>query len=332
MISIKLEDSNAKEFFKKVDKTKGRYLSISSRLQSWITLNSTHPDVEIAIDIKRQIKRIIIDNPKGLEIFINEYKNNGYQLRIFDPNNGYNGELTDFGKILLKIFNYKSFRKSKKAIWFASSINLKSCTTCNTQYTLKTNQANGEKLLFHLDHYFPKSVYPYLSLSYYNLVPCCASCNMSKSNKSFTLKENIHPYIDSFHDIAKFNIDRSSIADFLIDPNNNEEKINYQVDIRAKYFGNKAFETKLENYLSEFRINEQYSQFKDIAAETYLKSRFYNKKRRKELKYFFQDCGIELNDELIKRFILGNFHQDKDLLRRPLAKFMKDIAEDVSLI
>lgn len=331
MIPIKIDTSIVKTYAKKIDTTKSKYKSISSRLQLWIDTNQTDPDIIIARDIKNRLKKILIATPKELELIINEYNSNGYQLRIFNPSRGRSGELTNFGNIIKNIFNYKSFRQSKKAIWFSSTLKVKSCSTCNTQYTLKTNQKSGEKLLFHLDHYFPKSVFPYLSLSYYNLIPCCASCNMSKSNKPFTLKENIHPYVDSFDDIAKFKINKFSLADFLIDPIKNEDKIDYKVEIRAKYFKNRTYELKLDNYLREFRINEQYMQFKDVAAETYLRAKFYEKDRKAELRQFFYGSGINIDDELIKRFILGNYHQEKDLLKRPLAKFMKDIAEDFNL-
>jgi hypothetical protein len=329
MIAFKIDSSKAKNFEKLIDTSKGHYISVSIKLQNWIIANPTNPNVQVAKDIKFNLKKIITEKPKGMEVIINDFKRNGHQAKIYSI---VTNKLTPFGNELKTIFNYKSFRQSKKAIWFADSMNLKSCATCNTQYTLKTTQNKKVKLLFHLDHYFPQSVYPYLSLSYYNLIPCCSSCNMSKSDKPFTLKQNIHPYIESFHEIAKFNIDKSSLLDFLIDPNKNEEKINYQIDIRAKYFGNKIYEKKLENYLREFRINEQYVQFKDIAAETYLKSRYYHKFRRNELMKLFHKSNVNISDELINRFILGNYHQDKDILKRPLAKFMKDIGEDLNLL
>jgi hypothetical protein len=332
MIVVKLNNDNAKKFAKLIDTAKGKYKSPSKKLQKWIDdeliSNPTNLDILVARDIKSDLKKILTATPKGLESIISTFKSNGHQDRIYDSSTE---ELTQFGQQLKTIFNYKGFRESKKAIWFADSLAIKSCSTCNTQYTLKTSQVNKIKLLFHLDHYFPKSVYPYLSLSYYNLIPCCASCNMSKSNKPFTLIQNIHPYVESFHDIAKFRLEETSLADFLIDPNNNQDKIKYNVEIRAKYFGNNIFEKKLENYLREFRINEQYEQFKDIASETYLRSRYYHKKRRKEVRDFFKDSGINIDDELFRRFILGNYHQDKDLLKRPLAKFMKDIGEDFNM-
>ncbi|MES2573803.1 MAG: hypothetical protein V4572_02570 [Bacteroidota bacterium] len=332
MIVIKLDSSKAKKFAKLIDTTKGKYKSPSKKLQEWIDnetiLNPLSLNIQIARDIKRDLKKILTETPKGLESIINAFESKGHQDKIYDLTTK---KLTPFGEQLKVIFNYKGFRESKKAIWFADSIKMKSCTTCNTQYTLKTSQVTGVKLLFHLDHYFPKSVYPYLSLSYYNLIPCCASCNMSKSNKPFTLIQNIHPYIESFHNIAKFKLDKASLADFLIDPNKNEDKIKYSVESRAKYFGNTVFETKLENYLREFRIHEQYEQFKDVAAETYLRFRYYHKKRRNEVRDFFHESGINIDDELFRRFVLGNYHQDKDLLKRPLAKFMKDIGEDLNM-
>lgn len=334
MIHIRIDSLKVKQYAKLIDTSKGNYKSISNRLQCWIDTNPNPADLNIIIaqDIKNNLEKILTAIPNELDLLILRYERNGYQRAIFDPNDGRQGKLTDFGNILYKIFNYKSFRSSAKAIWFSESLMIKSCTTCNTQYTLKTYKKNNTKLLFHLDHYFPKSVYPYLSLSYYNLIPCCASCNMSKSNKPFKINENIHPYIENFHDIARFNLNKKSLVDFLIDPNKNHEKIEYKVELRSKYLGKIEYNKKLQNYLNEFKINEQYNQFKDVAAEMYLRSKYYHKVRRKELKEFFPSSSINITDELINRLILGNYHDDKDLLNRPLAKFMKDIGQDIKLI
>lgn len=48
-----------------------------------------------------------------------------------------------------------------------------------------------------LDHYYPKSLYPYLGLSLYNLVPACQVCNSSlKSRTDFYAQEHLHPLRD----------------------------------------------------------------------------------------------------------------------------------------
>ena len=329
MIAIKIDIPKSKEYYKLINTSKGNYRSITNKLQSLINskiiVSPNDPDIQVLRDIKNDLKIIITGSPKQLEQIINSFKDKGHQQRIYDS---INNELTGLGKEIKKKFNYKSFRQSKKANWLANELEIKSCVSCGTQYTLSTPR----KSLFHFDHYFPQSVYPYLSLSFYNLIPCCANCNMSKSNKAFVLKDNIHPYLESFNDIAQFKIEKDNLLEFLIDPNKNEKIIKYSLELRAKYFGDKDYIKKLENYIREFRINEQYSQFNDVIAEMYLKSRYYHKSRRKELREFFEGNNINISEELIKRFIIGNYTQDKDLLKRPLAKFMKDIGKDVGLI
>jgi hypothetical protein len=329
MIRVVVEHSKPKEYYKLLNKKISRYIPLKKKIKNWIRDNPNHADLDIAEDLCDNLKKFITENPKGLEQIIERYRANGFQDRISCP---VDENLTDFGKILRDdIFQYKNFRKSLKAKYLSTSLNIKTCLTCNTQRTLTTNQESGEKMLFHLDHYYPQSIFPYLSLSFYNLLPSCASCNLSKSNSVYTLETNIHPYVDSFHQIAEFKINKDKLLEYLIDTNENEEKIEYSIHLRPFYLANAKYETKLNNYLLEYRINEQYVQFKDIAGEIFLKSRYYHKSRRKELRKFFKDENIKITEELIKRFILGNYYQDSDLLKRPLAKFMKDISKEVNL-
>lgn len=329
MILINIDRNKPKAYYKLINTSKGKYKSLKIRLQKLIAdkrgVNPNDPDIPVLGEIKKKLKAIIVGKPKDLELIIKKFEKNGYQDRIFNP---ITEKLTFLGEEIKRTFNYKGFRQSKKAVWLAEQLNIKSCTACNTQYTLRTTK----KSLFHFDHYFPQSVYPYLSLSYYNLIPCCANCNMSKSNKAFLISENIHPYLESFNDIAEFKVNRINLTNFLIDPKKEESKIKYNLELRAKYYANPVYEKKLENYITEYRIKDQYDHFNDVIAEMYLKSRYYNKSRRMELKEFFEGEEIIVSDELIRRFIVGNYTQDKDLLKRPLAKFMKDIAKDIKLI
>ena len=48
--------------------------------------------------------------------------------------------------------------------------------------------------MFELDHFFPKSDYPYLSHSIFNLIPVCGVCNRRKSNGDVSLSNHYHPY------------------------------------------------------------------------------------------------------------------------------------------
>lgn len=50
-----------------------------------------------------------------------------------------------------------------------------------------------------LDHFLPKSIFPHLSVSPLNLVPCCYECNKTKGTYIPTCGEEelIHPYFDN---------------------------------------------------------------------------------------------------------------------------------------
>lgn len=330
MIKIKTNKKTVSGYADLIINSKGNYISVDSKLNSWLLANPTHGERATIVYIKFKLKSIISSNPKNLEAIIKDFKTKGFQSTVYDAGQQ---KLTSLGKEIEKIFNYKGFRKSAKAVWLANQLKIKSCAYCNSQYTLTVKHDRKTKLLFHLDHFFPKSIYPYLSLSYYNLIPCCASCNMSKSDKPYSIKDNIHPYLDSLDKIAKYEATNKSLALFLLDINKNENQIELQLNVRTKYLGDLETENKLKNYKNEFKVETQYQQFKDVVGETYLKGLYYNTNRKKELVDFFKKYnGTTLTQEMIHRFIVGNYTEDKDLLKRPLAKMMKDISEDFKLI
>ncbi|MFD0836690.1 hypothetical protein ACFQ0I_13005 [Mariniflexile aquimaris] len=328
MITINKNKVNANDFADLFLKPGSKY-ALTTKIDNWLAANPKNRGGVIFKYLKTNIKYILTAEPKDLEKIINEFISKGYQKKIINKK----GKLNKLGLDIETLFNYKGFRDSKKAIWLAENLNIKTCTYCNTQYTLFVEHNSKKKLLFHLDHFFPKSVYPYLSLSYYNLIPCCASCNMSKSDKPYNIADNIHPYEDSLDEIAKYKATSKSLAQFLLNVNKNENMIELQLNVRAKYIGDLKIEKKLSNYKNEFKVETQYQQFKDVVGETYLKGLFYNSSRKKELVSFFKKYkGITLTKEMIDRFIVGNYTEDKDLLKRPLAKMMKDISEDFKLI
>lgn len=330
MIRIKKNKIKAEEYANLILTSKGNYQSVSDKLDNWLLDNLHHPNRTVIKCLRTHIKDILIAEPIQLEKFVKDFKSKGYHTKIY---NSSNKKLTTLGTVVKDLFNYDGFRKGKKAIWLAKELNIKSCTYCNSQYTLTVKHDGDTKLLFHLDHFYPKSVYPYLSLSYYNLIPCCASCNMSKSDKPYVLNDNIHPYEDSLDEIAKYEATKKSLLQFLLDVNLNDNKIELQLNLRKTFSGDKGMEKKLNNYKNEFKVESQYQQFKDIVGETYIKGLFYNSSRRKELiDLLNKHSGTTLTNDMINRFIVGNYTEDKDLLRRPLAKMMRDISEDIGLI
>ena len=135
---------------------------------------------------------------------------------------------------LKKIFNYDLFSKHKKKKYCAYSLvqtlKINICPYCNRQYitTLEPiNNKGGTRST--LDHFYLKSYYPYLALSFWNLVPSCYSCN---SQLRGTKKIGLHPYVQGFEGILHFYTDINSVDDFKC------------VAISLRVFGSASFACK----------------------------------------------------------------------------------------
>lgn len=102
-------------------------------------------------------------------------------------------------RLIESIFDYEgqlSASKSK-SYWLAERIGHNTCTYCNRQYTFTVSGRNDSERITRpaFDHWFPKSLFPLLSLNLYNLIPSCTICNSgAKGDKIFKLGEYVHPY------------------------------------------------------------------------------------------------------------------------------------------
>ena len=69
-------------------------------------------------------------------------------------------------------------------------------------------------LPFEIDHFFPKSRYPYLALSLFNLIPVCHYCNMMKSFKNTNKSEwQWYPYEKAHRGDVKFQLNLEKESD-----------------------------------------------------------------------------------------------------------------------
>lgn len=210
---------------------------------------------------------------------------------------------------LLPLFCYEA-RRSDLLPGFFHHLGIKACIYCNTQFTL-TFQKNGSDSItakHEADHFHSKDLYPYLAVSLYNLYPSCGPCNNTKSNNpvNFDLYSN-----EEIESLVRFRLDSKSLVDFFIDFDPN--KLNFTIE------GN-------EDFISKFHLREIYATQKDIAEELAFRSLSYNPVYKEVLNSF----GI--SDEEIKRYIVGNYINDDEIFKRPLSKFMADIARDLKII
>ncbi|MFX8327742.1 hypothetical protein ABTL71_18955, partial [Acinetobacter baumannii] len=69
------------------------------------------------------------------------------------------------------------------------------CPYCNRSYIYYISRRKEIKP--QIDHFFPKSKYPFLAMSFYNLIPSCQTCNGfgAKEEKDPLTEGLINPYL-----------------------------------------------------------------------------------------------------------------------------------------
>lgn len=247
--------------------------------------------------------------------------------------NTYKKNIEKFNDTLKYIFNYANFRDNKNIIeiegkqieWnrhkLISLMDIRTCPYCNRQYITNYMEYNNKKTTADLDHFFPQSKYPFLSLSLYNFIPSCQICNSRFKGDHFESEKHIYPYDEEFGDQAKFII-KSDTMDYIWDKTSN---FNIGLSVQE---GCKNAE-KIENSINTFKIEKVYQTHKDYAQEIIKKAIVYDEQMVKDLVIQYPDMfGSE--DEALQ-CVMANYMTDENLGNRPLAKLTKDICEQFGI-
>lgn len=110
-----------------------------------------------------------------------------------------------------KLFKYSHLSRINKnnpekiSYWLQRQLQVSVCPFCNRIYTTTLYRENIRPAF---DHFFPRSEYPYLAVSLFNLIPICDICNKAKSDHAeiYRKKQIIYPYDESFDECFESNI------------------------------------------------------------------------------------------------------------------------------
>lgn len=229
----------------------------------------------------------------------------------------------EFYKLVVEAMRYEELR-SFDFIFILKKIGIKSCVYCNAQLTIITdkNKQNSKSYArLELDHYYPKSKYPFLCLNIYNLYPTCGSCNRIKSKKD--AKFILYTEDSNNLEVLKFKLSKSSVVKYLT--SRNVEDISFKPITHPN-----AINDIVAEHDEMFCIQGIYDTQKDIIEELIHKKEAYTEAYKKhlvdEFKVLFPDQA------LINRLLVGNYDKPEDVHKRPMSKFMQDIARDLHLI
>lgn len=195
------------------------------------------------------------------------------------------------------------------------------CVYCNATYAVTDIRGNA---FYDLDHWKPKSYYPFLCTSFYNLQPSCPSCNRRKSYKDDKVFFNLWDDVGCKNlDILEFKLTPLSLATYLTSLDRNDLEIKFiQNDSRYKKMA--------EDMDDSLHINTKYAEHRDILEEIVWKHQIYNQSYITSLR---KSLGsIVPSDADVNRFILGTYTDADDVFKRPLARMIQNIAHDIGLL
>ncbi|AEW01133.1 hypothetical protein A4D02_14320 [Niastella koreensis] len=218
---------------------------------------------------------------------------------------------------LFVISLYDSFAYFNK-LDFIKRIKLDTCAYCNRNYIYYLSGQDAAPIKPEIDHFYPKGKYPYLAISFYNLIPSCSTCNGIEAKGQLDPIEEglINPYLFSEISSFMFSYDAANVS--ILSPLTNK-------------FGVKVFfKSMLHDHNRVFKLEKLYQQHGDHVLELIIKSKGrYTKAYRKYLKSY---SGLKIDDFEIDRLILGNYSRADDVHKRPLAKLYQDIGRELGII
>lgn len=137
----------------------------------------------------KKFKSEILSNRTALTMLEILYISNTQKNTLFKISRGIPASITLSKSSLVNYYNYRMLKKENGRNFYDKLLISAPHNTC-PYCTIKTATT--------IDHFLPKSEYPFLSVTPTNLVPSCRDCNTDKKINFPTNSDNqtFHPYFD----------------------------------------------------------------------------------------------------------------------------------------
>lgn len=223
----------------------------------------------------------------------------------------------DVSRLVMDIYG-QTVDSERVAYYFFKKLGIRTCPYCNRQYTftISSSHANTSP---EYDHFYEKSKFPILAVSFYNLVPSCHTCNHVKGIQDI----RINPF---FHEMqGRFSIVHAQSNAELrgCELNERVKKVDWKLKFKET---NDADERNIE----ALGLQELYEQHDDYIDEMIAKTQAYNIYAREALVSAFQGAGYMERD--VQNFVWGPYLDTAKYKERPLSKLTHDLLEQFEII
>ena len=339
MIKIKLDDKTRKTieklhwewFFDKVETTirlPKRKITRKKYLCEILKINEDNFEVEVRPYILGQIediKHLILAkvNLKGITKKKNLTKNEKKIKRRTER--------------LLEAFGYDDFDNRNKTTWGAYELckflKISVCPYCNRQYIFTIRDENRDCITRpEMDHFYSKSIYPFLSINLYNLIPSCHTCNHKKSDKD---NQIIYPYEDGFNKDILFRAKYKNIPDNsnILDIANTLVYFkDRECDVLkiGKSIHNK--QNKARKSINTFHLEEIYNEHKIELQDLFTRYRNYSKPKIDEITRLIVDAQLDakkIEDKSPQKHFKLTKEQKEELVQQVASTYTKRIKRTI---
>lgn len=172
-------------------------------------------------------------------------------------------------RLLNQVFRYEAFSRRKEFISLLKDMDVSVCPYCNRQYTF-TVSGKKRNIRPQIDHYKAKDRYPYLAISLMNLIPSCAQCNQSKSDRK---EEVLYPYSDEMGHDVRFKTKMKEDFNYLFGERDAIDEFEVDMDVKNV---NLKLANKVDNSIKIFHLRELYNEHKDYILYLFWKNYVFN--------------------------------------------------------
>lgn len=251
------------------------------------------------------LRKILIGTPDELDLIKDKFTTRGLK------------------RSLKKLLNYDSWIKTDikstyryyNAYHLAEKLDIPTCIYCNRIYTKTVIKDFGRKITRPtFDHWFAKSDYPLIALSFYNLIPSCSVCNSGvKGSAPFSLSSYFHPYYKNPTEDFEYTFSYDHY---------DYNKFSFKINTKNKFSLDSVNAFELEEVFKAHEDEiEDLRKIKDSYSEDYI-----------NMLEGILGSGINLDRKEVYRLAFGVHFQEAKFDRRPLSKMKKDILIELGII
>lgn len=295
-----------------------RYVIKKKLNGKYFTDSKPHPEiktVQIANKIPSTLKNWLNNEINLRDVLIGSPEKLTQLIGLFQTNKMRSGleRLLDYD--MWADFSRNSTYYFYNAYSLATKLDIPTCPYCNRMYTktVITNKKQKKIIRPTFDHWYPRSIYPLFSLSFYNLIPSCNICNSNvKKDNQLKLDKHFHPYY------------KSKVK---------SERLNYSFTYKYKTSKSPTIKIKDKNKFSKesikaFQLDKIYIAHEDELFDMIRIKQVYSDRYLKILKKQLKNAA---SDEEIFRLAFGVYLEEKDVHKRPLTKMKRDILHELRI-